>query len=552
MGFLKKLTRPISKILDKIIPNEIKPALPYLSAFAPYMAPGLFGAGASGIGNLLRAGKYANVLGGGILGGGLNIGSQLAQEGSEGEFSGLSALLAAGQGAMAVPGAEETFASSRIVGRAADGSPITAGEYATLSEGTNLGSQTIDIAGTMDPGIVTRTMPIEGPLPFDQVVKGGTAQLSGLDKARNIGLRGLEGGSKFIEGAQETLKSPGLNKETLTAIAPGAAQGTGDLAMADARRALADYDAGLEEGSEAFYDDTARAIAIRRAMEAAGHIEDDITSALSALGLKQGGIVGLRNGGRIGFDNGGFEPLKYTSKIKEMWEMEGENDPLGTIVKIGLTVRAPIVDIVRILGITGAAGASLVAEVAKLGYDVTKPIRDVASDTAGAIYNVGKDVVKGSKTDTRFINPAYYMYRFAPEKNLTDEETQLEMMKDSVGRDDPKKRRELENIVFGFDDAGMNQTDEDMEVSQRIKFNEKYNMADGGMMSVLPRGTEMDYRGGGMIPMGSKEKADDVPARLSKNEFVMTADAVRAAGGGSVNKGAKRMYDLMHNLEARV
>ena len=77
-------------------------------------------------------------------------------------------------------------------------------------------------------------------------------------------------------------------------------------------------------------------------------------------------------------------------------------------------------------------------------------------------------------------------------------------------------------------------------------------MADGGMMSVLPRGTEMDYRGGGMIPMGSKERADDVPARLSKNEFVMTADAVRAAGGGSVNKGAKRMYDLMHNLEARV
>ena len=77
-------------------------------------------------------------------------------------------------------------------------------------------------------------------------------------------------------------------------------------------------------------------------------------------------------------------------------------------------------------------------------------------------------------------------------------------------------------------------------------------MADGGMTSVLPRGTEMDYRGGGLIPMGSKEKADDVPARLSKNEFVMTADAVRAAGGGSVNRGAKRMYNLMHNLEARV
>ena len=63
---------------------------------------------------------------------------------------------------------------------------------------------------------------------------------------------------------------------------------------------------------------------------------------------------------------------------------------------------------------------------------------------------------------------------------------------------------------------------------------------------------EMDLRGGGFVPIGKKEKADDVPARLSKNEFVMTADAVRAAGGGSVNKGAKRMYNLMNSLEARV
>ena len=81
--------------------------------------------------------------------------------------------------------------------------------------------------------------------------------------------------------------------------------------------------------------------------------------------------------------------------------------------------------------------------------------------------------------------------------------------------------------------------------------------AQGGLMSyntggsVLPNGVEIDYRGGGFIPVGSKERADDVPARVSKNEFVMTADAVRAAGGGSVNQGAKKMYNLMNNLEAR-
>ena len=72
---------------------------------------------------------------------------------------------------------------------------------------------------------------------------------------------------------------------------------------------------------------------------------------------------------------------------------------------------------------------------------------------------------------------------------------------------------------------------------------------DGGIMNL--GGKEMDMRGGGFIPIGAKEKADDVPARLSKNEFVMTADAVRAAGGGNVNKGAKRMYQLMNKLEAR-
>ena len=73
--------------------------------------------------------------------------------------------------------------------------------------------------------------------------------------------------------------------------------------------------------------------------------------------------------------------------------------------------------------------------------------------------------------------------------------------------------------------------------------------ADGGLMNL--GGNEMDLRGGGFVPMGAKERADDVPARLSKNEFVMTADAVRGAGGGSVQKGADLMYDTMKTLEAR-
>jgi hypothetical protein len=90
----------------------------------------------------------------------------------------------------------------------------------------------------------------------------------------------------------------------------------------------------------------------------------------------------------------------------------------------------------------------------------------------------------------------------------------------------------------------------------------KYGGGIGATMPRIPTGmprvnaggiTELDYRaGGGFVPVGVKEKADDVPAMLSKNEFVMTADAVRAAGGGSVEKGAQKMYNTMKQLEGRI
>ena len=63
-------------------------------------------------------------------------------------------------------------------------------------------------------------------------------------------------------------------------------------------------------------------------------------------------------------------------------------------------------------------------------------------------------------------------------------------------------------------------------------------------------GKEKDYREtGGFVDLGRKERADDVPARLSKNEFVFTADAVRAAGGGDIDAGTEVMQNIMDNLE---
>ena len=84
-----------------------------------------------------------------------------------------------------------------------------------------------------------------------------------------------------------------------------------------------------------------------------------------------------------------------------------------------------------------------------------------------------------------------------------------------------------------------------------IEYNQGGRVAaqEGGLMNL--GGMEKDYRQeGGFVPIGGQEKADDVPARLSKNEFVFTADAVRAAGGGDIDRGSEVMENVMENLEA--
>ena len=114
----------------------------------------------------------------------------------------------------------------------------------------------------------------------------------------------------------------------------------------------------------------------------------------------------------------------------------------------------------------------------------------------------------------------------------------------------------LENLFEKYLDMGLSPKDaadkarKEFEKMSKAKKSDRTMAKDGGVMSL--GGMEMDLRGGGFVPLGKKEKADDVPARLSKNEFVFTADAVRAAGGGNVDKGADLMYKTMKQLENRV
>jgi hypothetical protein len=121
---------------------------------------------------------------------------------------------------------------------------------------------------------------------------------------------------------------------------------------------------------------------------------------------------------------------------------------------------------------------------------------------------------------------------------------------------DDTNERILEALFEKYLDMGLSPKDaadkarEEFDRMGMKKGKDRTMAAKGGMMDM--GGMEIDLRGGGFVPMGKAEKADDVPARLSKNEFVFTADAVRAAGGGSIDKGADKMYATMKALENKV
>ena len=549
MGFLKKLTKPISKFLDKIVPNEIKPALPYLSAFAPFM---MGPTGIMGSSMLRRA----------LMSGALNLGSQLAQEGSEGEFNPLSVLLAGSTGAMTSPDAPGFFKGmQREV------------PYKDMMTDTV-------ISPTPDTGIMAS-------------IKHG------------IG-KGGETASNWLQTQGDILRPGGEEltmKNALTAASVPATTGTADLAMADARRALRDYEnemAGAPDAITGGVTDEGRRRAIRAALEAGGHAEETILDALASLGLdlRGGGIVGLKHGGRIGLLRGG-DPNDYPQQedVSVFELQQGEGVPIGPMVKNEfesdmLSALKQAYDEAVKKGYKGsfkqfiqeqgsgirAAGGGRIGMVSggglKAAWATAKGIKnqvvkslsrmtddiemqgttDFATDTgADFALSVKAKTKKGKKVLDGLVEEGIVelddgMY-YISDMNL-DEATMgmgegklkasgmLEEGSDKFTRfDEGIGEGPYGGSYYGYD---------------RVIENLKPKKADGGMMSVLPKGKEMDYRGGGVIPVGSRERADDVPARLSKNEFVMTADAVRAAGGGSVNRGAKKMYNLMHNLEARV
>ena len=170
-----------------------------------------------------------------------------------------------------------------------------------------------------------------------------------------------------------------------------------------------------------------------------------------------------------------------------------------------------------------------------------------------------EETIEKARSDPEFANLINYMggsRRFAEDGgDIEDAPMKTASMPSSFG-----ELNQLSIDLFGRPYDQLNDSEQEILIEYFTKGKkqgiERATAAMGGMMEKDEMldlgGKEMDLRGGGFVPIGEYEKKDDVPARLSKNEFVFTADAVRAAGGGSVDKGADLMYKTMKTLENKV
>ena len=315
---------------------------------------------------------------------------------------------------------------------------------------------------------------------------------------------------------------------------------------------------------------------------------------------KSGGIAGLRHGGRPGYNIGDVVTADAEAVVSEVpqsqvnqIEAERELQTAYQQIFAKFYERFPNIDtedmtIADMVALLQAEGVMEIEDLGILGLDRSLDMITPQSAERSAQRMSMGDTQWGDIPDQtgKMAKGGRPGYAFGPGP-VVDQETMAESITLPDGGEEvvTDSMTEIEGQTAGGGDRGWRAqmlaqelVDEkypgqdldfyDLSQDEQFKiYNIALDMIDSGgnAKGGLPKrvrkdnggimnlgGLEKDYRTtGGFVPIGEYEKKDDVPARLSKNEFVMTADAVRAAGGGSINKGAQRMYDTMKHLEAQ-
>jgi len=337
---------------------------------------------------------------------------------------------------------------------------------------------------------------------FKQQAQLGASKLAGLAKDKPLTTMGIQAGT------DAAIKQIELDQE-----------------------ALEKYEADLL--SRGIKNKTARRNAIFGIFSNAGYTDDEINSMLDTYGYKRGGGVKKKAPPSAGItaiqidaevdDDKGDEEMSMEEFVETM--KGGDDDEISIDDSLSYAQQG--------LGmLQGDVKPMPMMRFADGGFGgITEAVESIEEKPKEFLVDKLKVTQKPGQSEMRAIIEAMY-------NDI-----------DGVMPED-RKREFYELYAPQMYMSGEMEKPEFEFIQTEILDKEVPKMKEGGIMDL--GGKEMDLRGGGFVPIGKKEKADDVPARLSKNEFVMTADAVRAAGGGSVNKGAKRMYNLMNSLEARI
>ena len=295
---VRSITKPIAKVLDKVVPNEIKPALPFIAAALPFLAPGLL----SGIGGLFTTNPALQ----GYIGGSLvNAGTQLAQEGADKRgLNFVSNVLSGIGGAVSTPGVGEEFASMKS---------FTPGEFKYASSIPT---------GSLEGGL----FPQSSNLYIDAgLTDPNLATTSTLQNLQNTALSvGEKGATIFDKGRAALEEGDIFSKDFLTASVPGQVGAFADKAYVDASNALDKYNKQqISLGEMGVATTEGRKAAIRNAMQLSGYTEPEIESTILKFKFATGGRVGYE----AGSNNEGVKtiPINLDTIAKQLFDDKLDN-----------------------------------------------------------------------------------------------------------------------------------------------------------------------------------------------------------------------------------
>ena len=288
-----------------------------------------------------------------------------------------------------------------------------------------------------------------------------------------------------------------------------------------------------------------------------------LKSDLGKAALLGVGAFGLPGGafGMKGFLSGGLPELG----LKELLTKKAADVTLGDTLKVGAigTVLGGVLskldpqeeeEIVQKRNL-GALESKLTKAYQDLGYEADKIPGLVANDMSEYTQDMSRGVMaEGGRIGYAEGNPD--QKQMAMVEDMLKRGMDMDTIKTLTNASDEMIQDRINFIKYGGAKVPIEKAEGGRIGYAKGDTAEQNAMQASGIMDLPlnqnPAGiTELDLResGGFIPPVGVKEKADDIPAMLSNNEFVFTADAVRGMGDGNVNLGAQRMYDMMKKLE---